>query len=255
MAVAALKLTAYVKQWQQREPRTAHRLFDQCRDVHGDAYIQWLCRVVGGWLAPNDGNLRAFDYAVRSMPPEGAMIEIGSFVGLSTNILAYLALKHGRDNPFFSCDPWIFEGAEEPIGGYFDAGSPAYRRYAKDVFRLNVELFSESRKPYAMEASSAQFWELWRLGAARRDVFGREVTLGGPISFAYIDGAHTYEASRSDFLGVDRHLLPGGFLLFDDSDDGGCFPDVTRVAREVAQQPSYEVVFKTPHYFFRKVGG
>lgn len=247
-------LGACVKKLRRRGPLTARRLFDRYRDVHSDAYLQWLCRVVGGWLTQDDGNLRAFDHAVRSMPPAGAIVEVGSFVGLSTNILAYLALKHGRDNPFFSCDPWIFEGAEEPIGGYFDAGSPAYRRYAKDVFRLNVELFSESRKPYAIEASSAQFWELWRLGATRRDVFGREVTLGGPISFAYLDGSHTYEATQGDFLNVDRELLPGGFILLDDSADEGCFPEVTRVAHEAAQLASYELVFKTPNYFFRKRG-
>lgn len=223
------------------------------RRVRSDDYIPWLCAMLGGWVAPDHGNLRAFDHAVRSMPAGGAMIEVGSFLGLSTNLLAYLAMKYRQEHPFFSCDPWVFEGTERPIGGYFDAGSEAYRRYAKEVFRMNTALFSAPRKPYAVEATSARFFEAWDRRETAEDVFGRPAVLGGPISFAYIDGAHTEEAARGDFLAVDRHLLPGGFVLFDDSDDGGCFPDVTRVAREVARQPSYEVVFKTPHYFFRKV--
>lgn len=222
------------------------------RNVRSDEYIQWLCRIVGGWLTPDNGNLRAFDYAVQHMPAGGAIVEIGSFLGLSTNIITYLTIKYHRDNPFFTCDPWVFEGTDKPVGGYFDGSSEAYRRYAKEVFKMNIALFSEGRKPYTIEVYSNQFFEFWRFRAIREDVFGRPVTLGGPISFAYIDGAHTYDAAKGDFLGVDQHLLPGGFILFDDSADDGGFPEVTRVATEVKLNPSYELMFKTPHYFFRR---
>ena len=225
---------------------------DSDRRVRSDEYIPWLCSVVGGFLGADHGNVRAFDYAIRSMPDGGAIVEIGSFLGRSTNVLAYLAMKYRKDNPFFSCDPWMFEGTERPIGGFFDAGCEAFRGYAKEVFRLNASLFSGERKPYAIEMSSSEFFQRWTDRAPVKDVFGRTVALGGPISFAYIDGAHTYEAAWQDFRGVDRHLLPGGFVLFDDSDDGGCFPKVNRLALEIAQDPSYAVVFKTPHYFFRK---
>lgn len=180
------------------------------------------------------------------------MVEIGSFLGRSTNVLAYLLLKCDRDNAFFSCDPWIFEGTEQPIGGYFDAGREAYRQYAKEVFRMNVGLFSEGRTPYAVEAFSHEFFEQWDRRATVQDVFGRSARLGGPISFAYIDGAHTYEATSRDFHNVDRHLVAGGFILFDDSDDGGGFREVNRLALEVSRNPHYEIVFKAPHYFFRK---
>ena len=181
------------------------------------------------------------------------MLEIGSFLGLSTNIIAYLAIKYHRDNPFFTCDPWIFEGTDKPVGGYFDAGSEAFRGYVKRVFVESAALFSGKRKPYSIEAPSDQFLELWHVGSTTEDVFGRPVTLGGPISFAYIDGAHTYHAAKGDFLGVDEHLLPGGFMLFDDSaDDSGW--EVTRVIVEVKQNPSYELVFTTPNYLFRKRG-
>ncbi len=220
-------------------------------NVRSDEYISWLCTVVGGWLDPSHGNLRAFDYAVRHMPSDGAVIEIGSFLGLSTNIITYLTIKYHRDNPVFTCDPWVFEGTEKPIGGYFDASSDAYRRYAQEVFRMNTALFSERRMPYTIQTYSNRFFELWRLGSTAKDVFGRSITLGGSISFAYIDGAHTYDAALGDFRGVDQHLSPGGFILFDDSADDGAF-EVPRVMAEVKQNPAYELVFKTPHYFFRK---
>ena len=187
------------------------------------------------------------------MPAGGAVVEIGSFLGLSTNIIAYLVMKYRRDNPFFAADPWAFEGTEKSIGSYFDAGSEAYRQYAKKVFMMNTELFSEKSKPFAIEHYSERFFELWHGGSTTEDVFGRSVTLGGPISFAYIDGAHSYEAAKGDFLCVDEHLLPGGFILFDDSFDGSPFQGVTRVAQEVRNGRRYEIALNLPNYFFRKI--
>ena len=252
-SAAPRSLGTYVRHWRRRKSVGRSEFLESDRRVRSDEYIPWLCAVLGGWVLPDHGNLRAFEYAVRSMPSGGAMVEVGSFLGLSTNLLAYLAMQHDRDNPFFSCDPWVFEGTAQRIGGYFDAGSEAFRHYAKRVFQMNVELFSGGRKPYAIETSSRDFFAQWDQRSSVQDVFGRSVVLGGPISFAYIDGAHTAEAVQGDFLCVDRHLLPGGFILFDDSDDGGCFPEVSQVARVVAEDPSYEVVFKTPHYFVRKM--
>jgi len=227
-------------------PPTEAQESDQ--NIRSDEYIRWLCWVLGGWLRPESGNLRAFDCAVRHMPAGGALIEIGSFLGLSTNIIAYLTIKYNRDNPFFTCDPWAFEGTEQKVGGYFDGSTKAYRDYAKQVFIMNANLYSADKKPYTIEAYSTRFFELWSHKAVAEDVLGRSV----PVSFAYIDGNHTYEATKEDFQGVDRHLLSGGFVLFDDSADNSGHEGATRAALEVMQRPDYELVFKTPNYFFRK---
>jgi hypothetical protein len=236
-----------------RVPLLSIELRDSARNVSSDGYIQWLCWILGGWLTPDHGNLRAFDYAVQHMPAGGAIVEIGSFLGLSTNIIAYLTIKYHRDSPLFTCDPWVFEGVEIPIGGYFDASSEAYRHYAEKVYKMNVALFSAGRRPYTIKTFSDQFFRLWSLRTTTKDVFGRSVALGGSISFAYIDGAHTYNAAKGDFLGVDQHLLPGGFILFDDSADDSS-SEVKRAVAEVKLNPSYELVCKTPNYFFRKKG-
>jgi Methyltransferase domain len=183
--------------------------------------------------------------------PGGAIIEIGSFLGLSTNIIAYLAFKHQPNNPFFASDPWVFEGTDKPIGGYFDASGESYHRYVQEVFKLNTALFSQRCKPYTIQTYSDQFFELWHCGSQTMDVFGRSVTMGGPISFAYVDGAHTYDAVRGDFMGIDPYLQAGGFILFDDSADDVGF-EVTKLMAEMKRNPAYELVFKTPRYFFRK---
>ena len=48
-------------------------------------------------------------------------------------------------------------------------------------------------------------------------------------SIAYIDGAHTYEQSMRDFQNVSRHLIGGGFIVFDDSATIQVYPKDLRV--------------------------
>ena len=123
--------------------------------------------------------------AVRS---EGAIVEVGSFLGLSTNIIAYAAHKYGRPNPFFTCDPWAFAGADKPKSGYFSTGTKEYRDWVMTLFRMNVRLFSPSFAPHTIEAFSGDFFKKWEAREEITDVLGREGRLGGPIAFAYLDG-------------------------------------------------------------------
>ena len=69
--------------------------------------------------------------------------------------------------------------------------------------------------------------------------------------FVYIDGAHTYEAASRDFRGADPFVLPGGYVFFDDTGEAWG-PEMARVVREVQQHPHYELIARTPNYFFRK---
>jgi hypothetical protein len=54
-----------------------------------------------------------------------------------------------------------------------------------------------------------------------------------------------------DFYNVDRYLVPGGFIVFDDSADGSGWGS-NRTAREAAALKRYEIVAKNPNYCFRK---
>jgi SAM-dependent methyltransferase len=246
-ALAPFRVSVKVR----RKKEIGSAFWEADANVRADGYLPWLCTVVGGWLDAGSGNLRAFDHAVRHVPSGGAVLEIGSFLGLSTCALAHLLRKYEKSHAFFNCDPWEFEEADAPIGGVFDASSLGFRAYARSSFVRNIETFCSDRRPFSIEADSNAFFADWSEHRHRKDLFGREVELGGPISFAYIDGAHTVEASGADFRNVDRFLLPGGFVLFDDSDDGGPFGS-TRTAQQVARDARYELVFKAPNYLFRK---
>jgi hypothetical protein len=215
-----------------------------------DEYVQWLSFANAGML--NRGNLLCFDYAIRNLPSDHAIVEIGSFCGLSTNLLAYYLQKHGAANPLFTCDKWEFEGAEGTVGESA-IGHGEYRAFVRESFIRNVKMFSRRGLPHTVERLSGEFFDAWGCGDKTTDVFGRSVRLGGPIAFCYIDGNHSYEFARRDFENADRFLEPGGFVLFDDSADGSPW-EVCRVVEEVKRLANYRCVARNPNYCFQKLG-
>jgi Methyltransferase domain len=218
-----------------------------------DEYLDWLRFANAGMLHP--GNVYSMDLAIANLPTANPVLEIGTFCGLSANVMSYLLRKHGRPNPIITADRWIFEGAEE--GGALAESHVThdeYRDLVRSSFVRNVETFSKERKPFAIELFSDELFEAWRTGTTIDDIFGRPVTLGGGISFCFIDGNHTYEFARRDFENADAHLDTGGFLLFDDSADSDPF-GLTRLMREIRALGRYELVLKNPNYLFRKTAG
>jgi hypothetical protein len=214
-----------------------------------DDYLAYLSFANAGML--NKGNLLCIDYALRNLPSKNAMVEIGSFCGLSTNIINYFKQKHGVENRLFTCDKWEFEGAEGNVGDS-EISHRDYREFVKESFVRNAKMFSRAGLPFTIEALSNEFFERWSRGETTTDVFGRSVKLGGPVSFCYIDGNHAYDFAKRDFENTDKFLEPGGFVLFDDSADGSHW-EVCRVVEEVKRMSNYRFVLKNPNYLFQKI--
>jgi predicted O-methyltransferase YrrM len=194
------------------------------------------------------------DYAVKNIPSAAPIIEIGSFCGLSANVITYLKERHGMKNPLITCDKWIFEGAEDsdiPVGDSLHVTHGEYKRFVKETFLRNVRTFSRYDLPFTVELLSDEFFISWETSQKCEDVFGREVKLGGPISFCYIDGNHSYDFAKRDFENCDRYLEKGGFILFDDSADASGW-EVCKVVREVKATGRYDLVSRDPNYFFTK---
>ena len=221
---------------------------------HGYAYtdyLRWMCSSVPGWLEP--GNVAAMEYALPRLPDQSPMVEIGTFGGLSTCVLEYLRQKHGVKNPFFNCDRWDFEDQQlgRPLGDSKHVTHDEYKAFVRDSYLRNVRMYCREGLPSTVEAYSDTFFQWWQEKREVTDVFGHPARLGGPISFCYIDGNHTYEFSKRDFENTDRDLVPGGFILFDDSADGDGW-DVARTVAEVRRLPAYRLVGKYPNYLFQK---
>lgn len=215
-----------------------------------DEFVRWLGYANAGMLKP--GNAWSMDYAVRHLPSGNPLLEIGSFAGLSTNVICHLLRKHGRSNAFYTCDNWDVTGQQRDGRiGESAVTFPEYAEFVKASFLRNVHFFSIQNRPYTVEAASAEFFERWAGHKSVRDVFGREVGLGGSITFCYVDGLHSCEAVREEFESIDLLLEPGGFILFDDSADSSPF-GLARVMREIAASGGYDLVAQNPNYLFRK---
>ena len=216
-----------------------------------DEYIDWLSFANAGML--HKGNVFCMDYAIKYLPSNNPVLEIGSFCGLSTNVITYLLSKHSKKNQVFSSDKWIFEGAENGGNlGFSNISHHDYRAYVKASFKRNVEFFSAQNKPYTIECFSDAFFELWQKGEKVKDVFDREIKMGGNFSFCYIDGNHTYDFARRDFENVNKYLDVGGFVLFDDSSDNNAF-GLTKLMQEIINNKDYKLVLKNPNYLFVKL--
>lgn len=219
--------------------------------IREDEFITWVRFGVPGMLEPR--NILAMEIAIKNMPEGNSILEIGSFCGLSTVVLSHLLRKHHNRAAFFTCDKWQFEGQQ--LGSFLGSSAHVthddYRAYVKETFIRSMKTFADDRLPNTIECLSDEFFHRWSQKETAVDVFGRSVTLGGNVSFCYIDGNHTYDFAKRDFENTDRIMVPGGFILFDDSADGSTF-EVNRLAREIASGAGYDVVSSDPNYLFRK---
>ena len=167
---------------------------------------------------------------------------------------AYLMIgNYNKANQIISSDKWIFEGAENGGNlGLSNVSHHDYREHVISTFKKNMELFSRENKPYTIEAFSDEFFELWGRGDKVKDVFERDIQLGGKFSFCYIDGNHTYEYAKRDFENVNKNLDVGGYILFDDSSDADPF-GLTKLMKEIKNNKDYKMVMKNPNYLFMKL--
>jgi hypothetical protein len=216
-----------------------------------DDFIKWLGFANAGMMDP--GNLDLIDHAFARIHSDAPMVEVGSFCGLSANTLTHFKRRYHIKNPLITCDKWDFENDtkdRDQIGN-----SPVkfshYKAFVRASFIRNIQLFSPDDLPFTVEVKSDEFFAMWKDRRNVTDVLGRCLVLGGPISFCYIDGDHTYEGVRQDFLNCDRWIEAGGFILFDDSNSKEF--GVWRLMREMEANHRYSLISTRPNHLFQKL--
>jgi hypothetical protein len=232
--------------------RKAARIIDPPRPIHliNDEYITWLCYANAGMF--EKGNLYSIDYAISHLASTAPILEIGTFCGLSTNVITYFKRKHGVSNRLITCDKWEFENMN---GRPKIADSPVlfseYRTFSKESYIRNINMFSRDDLPFTIEMTANDFFDAWKDRKNCADVLGRTLNLGGPLSFCYIDGNHTYEYAKQDFLHCDSYLENGGFMLFDDSTLAEF--SLHKLMPEIMALRRYRLVAENPYHLFQKV--
>jgi Methyltransferase domain len=214
-----------------------------------DEYLLWLGYANSGMVEP--GNSYLIYYVIQRLPSGAPIVEIGTFCGLSANIITHFKRKYGLKNSLFTCDKWDFENVK---GRAKIADSPIlfsdYRTFVRESFIRNVRMFSPDHLPYTIEMNSDEFFSCWQKQCGVTDVFGRAISLGGPVSFCYIDGNHTYEYAKRDFQNCDTFLESGGFILFDDSTLTNF--GVWKLMPEIVAGGKYKLIDTNPYHLFQK---
>ena len=225
--------------------------FPGYKDVSDDN-TNLLSMAIPGFLHP--GNLYCFDYAIKNIPSSAPIIEIGSFSGLSTNILNYYLKLYDKKNKIICSDPWeipLKTGDHRRKNKIF-ISKKQLRDFIKSNFIKSIKGFSKDNLPYLVESYSNIFFKIWKQGRVTHDVLGRSIKLGGKISFCYIDGDHSYKQAKKDFENADNYLEKGGYLLFDDSAPYSIY-GLSRLMDEILENGKYKLVIRNPNFFFQKL--
>lgn len=149
---------------------------------------------VRGLIRPRDG--RFLEGLAASVPPNGAIVEIGAFTGKSTCFLARGALRSNAR--VWAIDPWELLPGELNGMGRKIAGT---REEAHRLFRENVKKCGFADRIFEVQAFSHQAAERWP---------------AIPIDLIHIDGLHTYPGVKQDIADWAPRLAPGGLIAFDD---------------------------------------
>lgn len=139
-------------------------------------------RDVGGYLS--DREIRFLALLGGARLADGDVLEIGSFQGKSTVVLARAA-KLAGDSCISACDPLV----------HGDYNSP---RHIIDgnLERAGVKDFVEFHQVFSHEL--AENWSR-------------------PLRLLWIDGDHTYAGALTDYNGFAHHLADGGMIAFHDT--------------------------------------
>ena len=167
---------------------------------------------IEGFLDPIEGY--ALTILAQHAPGTGSIVEIGSYAGKSTAYLAQGA-KRARREKVVAVDH--FQGSpEHQKDGEFESGHIADGVGLFEVFQKNLKSTGIDDWVHVIRADSAEANKSW----------------SHPIRLLFIDGDHSYEASRQDYESWSRWLTPEGLVAFHDI---GIFPGVTKFYDELVE--------------------
>ena len=144
---------------------------------------------------------------------QGPCLEIGSYCGKSTLYMGTACQKNG--SVLFSIDHHRGSEEQQPGQEYFN---PALFDEKTGL----VDTMPHFRKTLALAGLEDTVVPL----VCRSEVAARKWAT--PLALVFIDGGHTYEAARTDYVCWASHVMAGGYLvihdIFDDPAKGGQAP-------------------------------
>lgn len=145
---------------------------------------------VPGHLGENEA--RFLGMLAACAPASGTIVEIGSFKGRSTVMLAKVASYYGL-GPVVAIDP---HNSPLLLNRAANPEASSYKDFLNSLRNAGVAQHVESHVAYSSDVAVS--WQR-------------------PIRLLWIDGDHTYEGAKKDFDGFAPHLLPFGVVAIHDA--------------------------------------
>lgn len=151
-----------------------------------------LMRPIFGWFSEEEAEL-LLAIAVRALRDldDCAVVEIGSYLGRSTVLLASVVRDLRPSAQVVAIDPHV--GVVSVADGIDQSGVPTY-----EAFCANLDAAGLSTSVRAIRQCST------------------DVSWDQPIGLLFIDGLHDYKSVSADFGHFKQWIKPGGFVAFHD---------------------------------------
>jgi hypothetical protein len=173
-------------------------------------------RSVEGWLTDPEADLLIASAAhiLSTFPPSHAVVEVGSYCGRSTIVLASVVATLAPLARVHSIDP--HEGEVGASDASVETKPPTFMRFRENLACAGVA-------PYVVPV--------------RR--YSYEVEWDAPIGLLLIDGLHDYVNCARDFSHFEPWLAGHGHVAFHDY---GSWPGVTRFVDQLQRTLEYSLV-------------
>ena len=191
--------------------------------------LQKLSRDIPGWT-PAEELFALFTLAISTSRLEGDILELGSWCGRSTNVLAmaakiidtptiYAVDLFPEKDDWYKNDDGTYSFTVDIDGVKFNAYNeqtvweypflnevlPVYEKFGSILSAFNSTV---------LKYSNSSIVKCYK-GDLR--LFRSQAPSNLKLRFAFIDGDHGYSAVKDDILLIDECLVSGGWICFDDA--------------------------------------
>lgn len=172
---------------------------------------------IEGWFyrAEADAMVDLVTHVVRSLPGAPSIVEIGSYHGRSTALIASVLDALGDGRCVVAIDP--HEGRISESGRPDGRRPPTWESFHQNLRRLGLLDTVDVRRARAVDV----VWD-------------------EPVGFVFVDGLHDAASVRGDFEHFAPWLVPGGIVAFHDYSPN--FPGVIDVVDDILGGPDFEKV-------------
>ncbi len=225
--------------------------------------IDNLTADIPGW-APLDQMYTLYTLALMSDGTPGGLLEIGSWCGRTSVVLAKAAIATGSFLDCIDLFPERDDWTENHDGSYsmqVEIGEKTYRGYQdqtvwKEPFESQIvpvyDRFGSIYDAFCDHLKAAGVNSV--VNVMRGDSMALETDQCGPYRLAFLDGDHGYDAVTNDINRVNARLSVGGWICFDDA--FSTYDGVDAAIREsIIESPQYELCHQLTRKLFvaRKV--